>query len=388
MPPLHNLDLRMRQHYLPHIPDQTSLAFPLLFQNDAMGAFNEWARFYEKEYAPEERVARFQAWQSNLEKVRSRGRSNSGEYSIGMNGHADLTTEEFRLRYFGENPTDMVEEMQKEEMTNNKGWQKFQKPWTFDETVPAKTVDWTKENVIGHVKDQHVNGSKCGCCYAFGGVAGIEAADALYTGKGVTPLSEQQIVDCDPYDHGCHGGGFLNVWRYTIENGGIDTEAHWPYVANETGHCHHRREKRRTVTSIDHIVTIPERSEHALMQSLTHTPTSVAVCCGAFLDDWHLYTGGMFNESAHCTHPLDHAVLAVGYGTDDQGRDYFKIKNSWGAHWGDEGFIYLRRGVEEPRGQNGLATFPAFPVKTTPSPKARVDNDLGRKGAEKLAAAF
>ena len=40
---------------------------------------------------------------------------------------------------------------------------------------------------------------------SFGGMAGIEAANALYTGELVT-LSEQEIVDCDELDYGCDGG--------------------------------------------------------------------------------------------------------------------------------------------------------------------------------------
>ena len=58
---------------------------------------------------------------------------------------------------------------------------------------------------------RHVGGAPCGCCYAFGGVAGVEAANALYTGGQLTTLSEQEIVDCDGLDYGCDGG-LLREW--------------------------------------------------------------------------------------------------------------------------------------------------------------------------------
>jgi C1A family cysteine protease len=61
----------------------------------------------------------------------------------------------------------------------------------------------------------------------------------------------------------------------------------------------------------------------------------------------------------------DHAVTAVGYGqekADDKESGYFIIKNSWGATWGEEGYVRIGFGRDNDFGNCGVLSDIAYPV--------------------------
>lgn len=56
---------------------------------------------------------------------------------------------------------------------------------------------------------------------------------------------------------------------------------------------------------------------------------------------WDSYTGGVMTS---CGQGGGHCFQIVGYGSDS-GVDYWKVRNSWGESFGEDGFIRLQRGT-------------------------------------------
>jgi KDEL-tailed cysteine endopeptidase len=89
---------------------------------------------------------------------------------------------------------------------------------------------------------------------------------------------------------------------------------------------------------------VTKGSEGDLMTAANIGPVSVAI--EADQSSFQFYSGGVM--SGQCGDQLDHGVLVVGYGTDStSNQDYWTVKNSWGANWGEEGYIRLIRGINQ-----------------------------------------
>jgi KDEL-tailed cysteine endopeptidase len=103
---------------------------------------------------------------------------------------------------------------------------------------------------------------------------------------------------------------------------------------------------------------VPVNSETALETAIAQTPVSVAV--EADQSVFQFYSGGVMDSA--CGTQLDHGVLAVGYGVLG-GKEYYLVKNSWGASWGANGYILLGRGAKfNPAGQCGIQMAASYPV--------------------------
>lgn len=295
-----------------------------------------WKSAHNKVYKDlDEEKVRYTIWEDNLRRITEHNKM-SNDLFLRMNHFGDMTNTEFRKTMNGYlKPV-------------NKTGSTFLP--ASHATIPD-TVDWRTEGYVTPVKNQ----GQCGSCWAFSTTGSLEGQMFKKTGKLVS-LSEQNLVDCSTkYDnHGCQGGLMDNAFRYIKANGGIDTEASYPYQG-ENEKC---RFKKADVGADDTgFVDIKEGDEDALKQaSATVGPISVAIDASHF--SFQFYHSGVYDESRCSSSQLDHGVLVVGYGTY-QGKDYWLVKNSWGPSWGLKGYIRMSRNKKN---QCGIASSASYPL--------------------------
>lgn len=313
--------------------------------SNSEGFFRDFITKYNKEYSSkEEHAKRFEIFVENFEYIKEHNSRNGTTYTLGINHLADLRHDELGLGFkldLGPSKCD-----------------KFNTEYTY-QSLPS-SVDWRDKNAVTPVKDQ----GQCGSCWSFSATGAMEGSWSIATGD-LLSLSEQQLVDCDSGfgtgNHGCNGGLMDNAFSWIEKNGGLCSEDSYPYESGTTkkpGSC----ETSCSIVEGSDIISftdVPAKSDDSMMQAITQQPVSVAI--QADQKDFQLYTSGVFTGS--CGTQLDHGVLVVGYGNKD-GENFYKIKNSWGTTWGDEGYIYIGRGSQYNKGQGqcGVLLQPSYPT--------------------------
>lgn len=301
-------------------------------------SFEEWSIQHGKVYSPTERDFRETVYKTNVAKILHHNEGNHS-WTMSINKFADLTPEEFKARYTGglRLPKRSLRRVAK---------------GPFNTTANPTSVDWTTKGAVTPIKNQE----QCGSCWAFSTTGSVEGAWFLKNGTLVS-LSEQQLVDCSGPEgnQGCNGGLMDQAFQYIIDNKGITTEAAYPYTAAD-GTC--QSAGKPVAATLSGYKDVAANSEVALETAIVQQPVSVAV--EADQNVFQFYSGGVMD--AACGTQLDHGVLAVGYGVDT-GKEYYKVKNSWGADWGEKGFIRLGRGAKfNPAGQCGIQQMASYPV--------------------------
>ena len=106
-------------------------------------------------------------------------------------------------------------------------------------------------------------------------------------------------------------------------------------------------------------VQVRANNAAALMTALAQQP--VATFVEADQSTFQFYMSGVLTSA--CGSMLNHMLLATGYGTDAVAGDYWRAQNTWGASWGEAGYIRLGRGSNYPAvGQCGIQSQPVYPA--------------------------
>lgn len=244
-------------------------------------------------------------------------------YHCGLNELSDLSPEEMESR------TGLIPDTRRSSENE------------FVASVPLSTlpthVDWREKGYVTPVKNQ----GSCGSCWTFATTGTIEGQYFNKTQKLVS-LSEQQFLDCasnSKYGNkGCNGGVVSRALQYAKDVGFEEAETDYPYEGKQKN-CRASHSDAVPDSQVKSFVNVKRNCEKSLMEAVA-TVGPIAVAIYASEKNFQNYKSGVF--SCTCKRTINHAVLLVGYGTEN-GKDYWLIKNSWGCGWGDKGYVKIAR---------------------------------------------
>lgn len=233
--------------------------------------------------------------------------------------------------------------------------------------------NWLHLKAMKRIREQ----GYCGSCWAVAATTTLEAHAESRMGVHRT-FSTQQVVSCMPNPLQCGGGGgcggaTVDLALQWVATHGCAEESQEPYTATE----------KHTVACPSDIGSasfnigavsfsmsgwerLPENKEAPIVRALYELgPVAISVASGK----WYYYGSGIFDD-CEANPVIGHSVVLIGYGEEGT-QKYWTIQNSWGADWGENGNIRLRRLVNEEyqcgvdkQPENGDACMP-YPEQIT-----------------------
>ncbi|CAN4081874.1 unnamed protein product [Withania somnifera] len=215
---------------------------------------------------------------------------------------------------------------------------------------------WPNCSTIGRILVQ----GHCGSCWAFGAAESLSDRFCIHYGLNVS-LSANDILACCGYlcGDGCDGGYPLQAWQYFVRKG-VVTEECDPYFDQEgcnhpgcepgypTPKCHRKCVKENLLWSKSKHFGVNaymiSSDPYSIMTELyKNGPVEVSF---TVYEDFAHYESGVYK---HITGGLmgGHAVKLIGWGTSEDGEDYWLLANQWNRSWGDDGYFKIRRGTNE-----------------------------------------
>lgn len=220
--------------------------------------------------------------------------------------------------------------------------------------------DWVELGAVTSVKDQ---GTSCANGdWAYSAVAAMESGYKVgvldtYTGP-LLNFSSRNLLSCCSLTHQCSGGYPIYSYACIMKNGLC--------LASDVGDEEGDAGNNLTCTKCDPVVALqgfdvlPRGNESYLLVTVQLRPVSVWVNSAS--PAFKFYSSGVL-DTEECSSGVYGSAVIVGFGYDHvHKKAYWKLKNSWGTRWGEDGYIRLVRdknmcGVAE------LAIVPLLVVK-------------------------
>lgn len=214
-----------------------------------------------------------------------------------------------------------------------------------------ESLDWRSKDGENFLDDVITQGD-CGSCYGISTVRMLSARNRVRSGNPSEPaFSINFPLYCAEYNQGCDGGyGFLQTkWS---EDVGLVPEMCAPYTQSGTcsmqGQCN-LGAKRYRAANHHYVGGFYGGGEHVQIKQELVSGGPMVMSFEP-KEDFMYYKGGVYKSGPNQIHQeweqVDHAVLLVGYGSDN-GSKYWQLQNSWGTDWGENGFFRMARGIDE-----------------------------------------
>lgn len=296
--------------------------------------FTNFMKKYNRNYTGSELVERYNIFIKNLDLLKN-------DDNLGITNFMDYSEQEFKEEVgYG-----CIYDFNKKQTSSCNKLTNYS-----DYKVLPESIDWRDLNAVTNVKNQ----GSCGSCWSFSATGALEGAWAIKNNE-LLSLSEQQLMDCSlTYGNlACKGGLMDNAFEYAIDRG-MCVESDDPYEASLDS-C----KACEPQAFFSGCVDIPEGNQLKLKEAVAKGPVSIAIEADTTV--FQHYMSGII-KSNKCGKNLDHGVLIVGYGVENQ-TPYWIVKNSWGENWGENGYVRLLRSESEyDEGVCGLALSASQPI--------------------------
>ena len=311
----------------------TCLLFLTSYKSDPSlsNEFYNYTRKYNKSYSSDSEFAfRFEVYKENLQNAEVLNELNPFA-EFGETKFSDMTFEEVFKNQ-------VIKNLQSSASMTYLNENGLESKNHEIKSLLSSTIDW--RNYTNAIEDQ----GGCGSCWAFAATAAFESRRAI---RGYPKLnySEQELVDCVTNSFGCIGG--LDSYAYDwLKDFDLCEEKDYPYVAYKNtckaSICH--------TNATDSGTKFIKHTEIDMLKELKNGPISI----GVDATSWMAYKGGILTD---CGDSITHAATIVGYGEED-GTTYWLVRNSFGADWGEDGYIRLQYGTNT----CNLINRPCFPL--------------------------
>lgn len=338
--------------------DECSLMQHLRSSAARVMSFSEFVAQHKRTYLPdsEEYAMRAALFEGRAAKVREQNSEVSRLWTAGINKLADRTLDELKaIRGYNRHHRTSSSGSGGSSSTTLTEFGAPQQLLKHGRIEVPKVLDWSEQlSSLSRVRDQ----GGCGSCWAFAAGTVLRAQSEIHS--KTRDFSYQEIVSCVPNpehcggDGGCTGATVELAMEYILKYGSY-TEQDFPYTASDS-QCPDEREAELNQHSLVQQdgwtnrgeaygmvgwMRLPENQLLPVKQALvTHGPLGVALMVG---DLFQLYMSGIL-PACEKDAIINHAVTLVGFGEDDAtSTKFWRIQNSWGADWGENGYIRIFR---------------------------------------------